>query len=79
MSATAALPAHIPTLQAFAALERAGDRRKSDAVEVRIHPQHSRVDQPLQFGLYAMADHAIGQRITAYGGILRWQTDVPKD
>jgi hypothetical protein len=78
-AAAATPPAALPARsQTFAALERAGNRRQCDAVEVRVHPRHSRVGLPLQFGLYATAAHAIGERITAYGGILRWHTDVPK-
>jgi len=57
----------------FAALQLGG---ANDAVEVRIHTKHSCPLKPIQFGLFATAAHAKGDRVTAYGGILRHQDCV---
>jgi hypothetical protein len=51
-------------------------------VEVRIQAEQSRIrlDQPVQFGLYATAAHSVGQLVTPYGGLLRDVSDFdPND
>jgi hypothetical protein len=52
----------------------AGDAR----VEVRIHAKHSRLYQPIQFGLYATVQHSAGELVTPYGGLLSHDGDLKR-
>lgn len=64
------------SMQEFTSLELAVG---ADRVEVRVHKGLSRAKEPLQFGLFATGAHSKGDRVTGYGGVIRYGDDVYKD
>src|SRR5689334_21736378 len=74
---SSALPAEDQSFQPLIAAS--ASHTSAGRVEVRVHDVLSRREpqQPIQFGVFALCDFAVGDDVTAYGGILRTEHDFP--